>query len=285
MNTVPRKSAGKALAPTLLALALSSAIPAMAQDAPAAAQAEPAAAAPAMAEPREEVLRFDSAITPETREVMERMKAALHASQRYSVTAQISRDETLSYGYKLQHNENATMLISLPNRLRVDVSGDIKNRAYYYDGAQFTIVSKDMNVYAKKPVAGNLHDFVEQLLDQEVDMPLIDLLYNAAQGDLLDDVRVGKVVGDTEIDGEPVTHLAFRQPEVDWQLWVSKGAQALPRKILITTRYEVGDPQYQAVMRWNLQPKFADSDFNFVPPKGVTEIKVQPTPAESGGAK
>jgi hypothetical protein len=285
MNTVPRKSAGKAMLPTLLALALCSAIPAMAQDAPAAAPAAAAPAEPAAGWPKEEVLRFDSAITPEARAVMERMKSALHASQRYSVSAQISRDETLSYGYKLQHNENATMLLELPNKLRVDVSGDIKNRAYYYDGSQFTIYAKDLNVYAKKPVSGNLHDFVERLLDEEVDMPLIDLLYNAAQGDLLDDVRVGKVVGETEIDGESVTHLAFRQPEVDWQLWVSNGAQALPRKILITTRYEVGDPQYQAVMRWNLQPKFTASDFNFVPGKGVTQIKVQPTPAESGGVK
>jgi hypothetical protein len=115
-------------------------------------------------------------------------------------------------------------------------------------------------------------------------MPLIDMLYNGAAGDLLDDVRVGIVVGDTEIDGDPVTHLAFRQPDVDWQLWVSK-SQGLPRKILITTRYEVGDPQYQAVMRWNLQPKFAANEFTFVPGKDVTEIKVQPTPVESGGAK
>jgi len=282
MNTVPRTSAGKALVPTLLALALCSAIPAFAQDAPAAA---PAAPEPAAAAPVEEVLRFDSAITPEAREVMERMTASMHASKRYSINAQISRDESLSYGYKLQHNESATMLLELPNRLRVDVSGDIKNRAYYYDGAQFTIVAKDLNVYARKPASGNLHDFVERLLDEGVDMPLIDLLYNAANGDLLDDVRVGLVVGDTEIDGEPVTHLAFRQPDVDWQLWVSKGAQALPRKILITTRYEVGDPQYQAVLRWNLQPKFVASDFNFVPGKGVTEVKVQPTPVESGGAK
>ena len=38
-------------------------------------------------------------------------------------------------------------------------------------------------------------------------------------------------------------------------------------------------------MRWNLQPKIAASDFVFVPAKGVTEIKVQPTPVESGGAK
>ena len=282
MNTVPNKR-GKALLPGALALAMAMAFPALAQEAPAPAAPEPAAQ-PSMAEAQEAVLRFDSAITPETRAVMERMTSALNAAQRAIVSAQISRDESLSYGYKLQHNESATMRIDRPSRIRVDVSGDIKNRAYYYDGTQFTIFAKDLNVYARKPLTGNLHDFATRLLDEGVDMPLIDMLYNGAAGDLLDDVRVGIVVGETEIEGDPVTHLAFRQPDVDWQLWVSKST-SLPRKILITTRYEVGDPQYQAVMRWNLQPKFAANEFNFVPGKDVTEIKVQPTPVETGGAK
>jgi hypothetical protein len=107
-----------------------------------------------MAEPQEAVLRFDAAISPEARAVMERMTAALNAAQRVIISAQISRDESLSYGYKLQHNESATMRVERPNRMTVDVSGDIKNRAYYYDGSQFTIFAKDLNVYARKPVQG-----------------------------------------------------------------------------------------------------------------------------------
>src|SRR5204862_4822042 len=142
-----------------------------------------------MGEPKETVLRFDAAISPEARAVMEQMTAALNATQRFSLSAQVTRDETLSYGYKLQHNESATMRVERPNRIHVDVDGDIKNRAYYYDGAQFTIFAKDLNVYARKPVPGNLHDFATRLLDEGVDMPLIDMLYNGAAGDLLDDVR------------------------------------------------------------------------------------------------
>ena len=67
-------------------------------------------------------------------------------------------------------------------------------------------------------------------------------------------------------------HLAFRQPDIDWQLWVEKGQRALPRKIVITTRYEVGDPQYTAVLRWNPAPKFDAGTFTLVPPAGATKI-------------
>jgi hypothetical protein len=267
---------------TVIALALSAALPAAAQDAAA------TAAAPAAAEedqPEETVLRFDSAITPEARTAMENMKAALNNLQRVSVTAEVSRDETLSYGYKLQHNEFVKMEVERPTKLKVDVTGDIKNRIYYYDGSEFTVLAKDLNVYAKKPVSGTIRELVGMLLDRGVDMPLIDMLYDGQAGDLLDDVRVGIVVGDSTIEGEPVTHLAFRQPDVDWQLWLSK-SNSLPRKIAITTRYTVGDPQYQAVLHWNTAPKFAANTFKFTPAQGVTQIKMnEPAVAASGGAK
>jgi hypothetical protein len=280
MNIVPRSAPRKALLPGVLALAL--ALPAFAQDAP--APAAPAAPAEEAA-PEETVLRFDSAITPEARSAMEAMKAALNNLQRVSVTAEVSRDETLSYGYKLQHNEFVKMDVERPSKLRVDVSGDLKNRTYYYDGAEFTVLAKDLDVYAKKPVNGTIRELVGMLLDRGVDMPLIDMLYDGQAGDLLDDVRVGIVVGDSTIEGEQVTHLAFRQPDVDWQLWLSK-SNNLPRKIAITTRYSVGDPQYQAVLHWNTSPKFAANTFVFTPEKGVTQIKMnEPAVAASGGAK
>ena len=65
---------------------------------------------------------------------------------------------------------------------------------------------------------------------------------------------------------------AFRQALIDWQLWVTKGPQALPVKIVITTRYEVGDPQYQAVLHWDTGARIDAKSFTFVPPSGSTKI-------------
>jgi hypothetical protein len=287
MSTVKSQSARKLL-PGVLALALCAAIPAWAQDptpAPAAPAATAADADDASDDNTEEtVLRFDNAITPEARAVMDRMKAAMTGLQRFTLTAEVSRDEALSYGYKIQHNEFVDMDVERPSKLKVDVDGDLKNRTYYFDGTTFTVLAKDLNVYAKKPISGTTADLVGELLERGFDMPLIDVLYQGQAGDLLDDVRVGIVVGDSTVNGEAVTHLAFRQPDVDWQLWVSKSS-SLPRKIVITTRYSVGDPQYQAVLHWNTSPKFAASNFNFVPAKGVTLIQMQKDEAASGGAQ
>ena len=53
---------------------------------------------------------------------------------------------------------------------------------------------------------------------------------------------------------------------------MDKGAQALPRKILITTRYAVGDPKYQAILHWDLKPRIDAKSFVFVPPSDATKI-------------
>ena len=65
---------------------------------------------------------------------------------------------------------------------------------------------------------------------------------------------------------------------------MEQGARALPCKILITTRYEVGDPQYQAVLHWNLKPKLTSSTFAFAAPEGATEIALAKTAADDSGA-
>jgi hypothetical protein len=217
-------------------------------------------------------LQTGGVITPEAQAVLDRMRAAFMGMKRYAVTADITRDEVLPFGYKLQNNESARMWVDAPTGLRLEVDGDIKHRTYVYDGKQLTMFAPDNNVYATSDAPATLGELVGKLLDAGVEMPLIDLLYEGYAGSLTDDVRVGLVVGESEVDGVATDHLAFRQPSVDWQLWVDKGAQALPRKLLITTRYEVGDPQYQAILHWDLKPSIDAKSFVFVPPSDATKI-------------
>jgi hypothetical protein len=60
--------------------------------------------------------------------------------------------------------------------------------------------------------------------------------------------------------------------DVDWQLWVQQGETPLPRKLVITTKQEEGQPQYVSNMNWNLSPKINNKLFSFVPPKDAHKI-------------
>lgn len=225
----------------------------------------------------------NGAISSDAQAVLDRMRATFGSLQQYAITARITRDEMLPFGYKLQNNESARMWVKAPNRLRLEVEGDIKHRTYVYDGSQLTMFVPDLNVYAATAAPDTLGELVRTLLDIGVEMPLIDMLYHGNAGSLTSDVRVGRLVGESEVDGVPTDHLAFRQPNVDWQLWVQKGEQALPRKLLITTRYVGGDPQYQAVLTWDLKPRITPTSFSFAPPSSATKVPYYGNLIPSGG--
>lgn len=212
------------------------------------------------------------AISPEAQAVLDRMSAFLTAQKTFSIESQSTRDDVVAFGYKLQDNEHATLTVQLPNKLRTEISGDERNRLFIYDGATLTMYSPDDSAYTRVKAPDTIGKLVEKLLNAGIEMPMIDMLYSVHHGSLTEAVRGGVLVGDSNIDGVDCDHLAFRQANVDWQLWVEKGDKPLPRKMVITTRYEVGDPQYQATLRWNLKPKIDASTFVFKPEKGVNEI-------------
>ena len=211
-------------------------------------------------------------ISPEAQAVLDRMTGFMKAQKTFSIDAQSMRDRVVSFGYKLQDNEHATLTAQLPTKLRVDLSGDDRDRVFVYDGAQLTMYSPDDSAFTRIKAPDTVGKLVERLLGAGIEMPMIDWLYQVSDGSLTEGVRGGILVGDSNIDGVDCDHLAFRQGNIDWQLWVEQGDRPLPRKLLITTLHEVGDPQYQVTMRWNLSPKIDTSTFVFTPPKGVNEI-------------
>jgi hypothetical protein len=211
-------------------------------------------------------------VSPEAQAVLDRMTAYLQSLTSFSIDTHASRDEVVALGYKLQNNERTQIIVQRPNRLRAEVSGDIRNRTFVYDGKTLTMYSPEDGAYVKTEAPDNIETMVGVLLDTGVEMPLIDVLYQATAGTLTDFVRGGILVGTSTIDGVECDQLAFRQASIDWQLWVARGARPLPRRILITTRYEVGDPQYEATLHWNLKPRIHASTFAFAPPRDAIEI-------------
>jgi hypothetical protein len=223
-------------------------------------------------------------VSAQAQAVLDRMTATLQGLGTFSVSAQVTRDEVVALGYKLQNNEQVTMTVQRPNKLRSEITGDERNRTIVYDGATLAMYSPDDQAYVRSDAPDTLGGLITTLLDLGVEMPLIDVLYQGTAGSLTEGVRGGILVGESVIDGRTCDQLAFRQASIDWQIWVEQGARALPCKILITTRYEVGDPQFQAVMRWDLKPKLTASTFVFTAPEGATQIALAKPAAADASA-
>jgi hypothetical protein len=52
----------------------------------------------------------------------------------------------------------------------------------------------------------------------------------AAGEDLLQDMTAAGYIGTSWIDGVECDHVAVRQADVDWQVWIERGDTPLPRK-------------------------------------------------------
>ncbi len=204
----------------------------------------------------------------------------LRAQKHFSVKADAVTDEVLLTGQKLQFTSTVEYQVSSPNKLRASVRSDRKQRDYYFDGKTLTQVAPRAGYYASVPLPGTIGEAMTAVAERyEVEIPLADLfLWGTPKGGL-DDVTSALLVGPARIGGVDADHFAMRQPGVDWQVWVERGARALPLKVVITTTDEPAQPQHAATLKWDLKASPAASAFTYVPAKGVNRIELKPAVA------
>jgi hypothetical protein len=90
-------------------------------------------------------------------------------------------------------------------------------------------------------------------------------------------VKHAYYIGQSLVGGVTCNHLAFRGPDMDWQLWIEDGANPVPRRFVIIDRAVPGMPRYVAVLSdWNATPSFDAATFTFEPPAGATKIRFVP---------
>ena len=92
----------------------------------------------------------------------------------------------------------------------------------------------------------------------------------------IEDIKDAAYFGPARVAGKDCDHYAYRQADVDWQVWIQRGKQPLPCKMVITTTQESAQPQYSAVLKWDLAPQFGDATFKFAPPKDAKKIELVP---------
>lgn len=212
-------------------------------------------------------------VPSDPRAVVQRMGDYLKTLQSFTLNADISTDVVLELGAKVQYLSAAEITMRRPDRFRASVVGDNGSRDYYYDGKSFTMYGKLLNFYATVDAPPTLDELFGTLLDKyDLPLPLADLLYQSVHSTLLDSTTAGAVVGRSRVGGTVCDHVGFHQNDVDWQLWVEAGSTPLPRRLVITTLDEPSQPQYQAVLTWNLTPRIDEAMFAFAPPKDAGRI-------------
>ncbi len=210
---------------------------------------------------------------PEAIAALEKMGAFLRTLTTFAVEGVGSTEEALTTGQKVQYPGTIDLLATRPNRLRANMYSTRKRREYYYDGKTFTVFAPRQGFYATiaaPPTIKELLDTAQERLG--LVLPLSDLFELGIDPALTARITSGFFVSTDVVGDEVCNHYAFRQPGVDWQIWIRDGDQPLPCKWVITGT-DVADPlDYEMEFTWDLTPEVPADAFTFVPPDGADRI-------------
>ena len=176
---------------------------------------------------------------------------------------------------KIQFTNSGGALLSRPDKLHTHRIGGYSDVELFFDGKTVSVFGKHTNSYAQFDGPATVDQLIEALrAGHGIAMPAADLLLTQSYDILVADVMEAKYIGHGVIDGRDCEHLAFRNHDTDWQLWVEVGERPIPRKLVITSKTINSAPQYSVRIKdWNTDVKAATEAFHFTPPAGARKLE------------
>ena len=217
-------------------------------------------------------------------ELIDRVEQTLKDLPAYSCDFDIAID--VEAGGKKQHvDAEFDVKVAKPNRWAIVKQQGPIGGTSISDGKDETTYFPMLEAYVVKPLPAEGEEAAPEMqLPPMILGPAAQV--KAFQGidlkkTLLDGVTESKLVGEEKIDGQECWKCEFKQEALTWELWVTKGDQPLPIRVVAKPDYSAtpGAPPGMSMTaqinltNFNLEPKFNDADFTFTPPEGAKKVK------------
>jgi len=194
---------------------------------------------------------------------------------------------------KIQFDSSGSVLLERPDKLLAKRDGGYAKVEMIFNGKTLTYYSPSINSYAQVDMPGSLDQMIDRLRNEfGIAAPGADLLGSNPFHTLMAGVMNAKYIGPAVIDGIQCEHLAFRNFDTDWQIWVQAGPNPIPRKYVITSKTLTAAPQYTVRIRdWETSVKIGPDAFAVklpqdakkVAPQAMSRVDEVPPGAVTGG--
>ena len=225
------------------------------------------------------------AIDPDAVALLKKSTEFVTALKKFRIDTESTIELVTTESQKLQFGHRTVISVARPDRMRVERVGEIIEQVFYYDGKALSVSFPKVGYYASVPAPATIDatlDFARDKLD--VIAPGADVVYTNAFARLSDGLTSARFIGEDVVAGVRCEHLAFRNAEVDWQMWIEEGDKPFPRKFVVTSKRMAQSPEFSVVItKWDTSPKFTDATWAFTPPKGAN--KIEWLPASSAAKK
>ena len=221
-------------------------------------------------------VRNEGMIEDEAVTALKNMSNYLMKASTLAIKSEGSLDVVTNDGQRIQLDGTTTYKVRRPGFV-IDYVSDMKSRRFIYDGKTFTVYSPKLGYYASVPAPGTNREVLDTIYNKfGISLPLVDLFRwgDGMNADRIQALKSAYDIGTATIDGAETDHYAFREANVDWEVWIQKGDQPLPRKLVIVDRTDPSRPTFVSRLSWQVNPTFTDADFAFVPDANAKRIQL-----------
>ena len=223
---------------------------------------------------------------PRAVEVLSKMAAFTASMDRLVISGEVHADARLGAGLVISNSSEIEVNIDRPGSLYISIFDGLATKKIYIHDGQLTVFDSEHKYYARTDVPEDIEEAMQFALEEfEIETPLIDLILSDVSVHLLTGQETITYLTDkSRIRGVDCHHIVVRGPEVDLQLWVEEGARPVPRKVLMTSKWESGSPRHSVFLDWSPRTDFDPAIFEFKAPDGSSEIKFigDPEPVKEG---
>ena len=202
------------------------------------------------------------------------MIAYTSALDKVIITADVSTDAGLDAGLIVSNPAELTIKFDRPGSMHMKRFDGINTTEIVIHEGNLTVYNSENGFFARADVPEDIEEAMQFAMEKyDVDTPLSELFFSdATQALMAEQDTVLYLTDKSRVRGTDCHHLAIRGDEIDLQLWVTEGANPVPKEIMMTMKWVGGSPRSTAVLDWETVSEFEPGTFEFSAPEGAQEI-------------
>lgn len=187
----------------------------------------------------------------------------------------------VSAGGTSQRSEFAyAVAVEKPSKFAMALQQSRGDASIFSDGAKLYTYIPKVNAYSEEPAPADVSGLAKHGLVAR------SFLAQVMAADPLKSVMEGvtsvEYRGVEQLDGQSAHHLAFKQKDIDWELWVDVGDQPLVRKVKVDISRVIaqqGAPSgaqgtsTEVFTNWTVNQPVDAARFSFTPPAGAKTLE------------
>jgi hypothetical protein len=200
----------------------------------------------------------------------------IEAAPAFSATGDAGGELIMENGQLVEYGTTFTVKFVRPEKLYLRLnSRDGSRTTIVFDGETITAASSinGEHIYDTTPQQGDVNESLDLLSRESGGSRELAYFLTEQMTHSLSTIQTVFSLGKSTIDGILCDHLAVRSDTRDSQVWIERGDNPTPWRILITHREKPAQPRFWVQFdEWDFSPEFSESMFKYTPPEGAKKF-------------